>query len=410
MKITHVVHGYYPALGGTEHLVRRLSERLVHDFCDEVTVLTVNTTSAEAFVGRNTTRLPTGSEQIGGVTVRRFPVTTRFARPLFHAQKIAYRFGLPGNSWARTLYSGPISWPLLRAALAEPSDVIAASSFPLLQMQYAVWAGALQRRPVVLYGGLHPEDHWGFNRSTVYDAISRADHYVAYTTFERDFLVGHGICPRKIDVIGLGTDPEQFAMADESAVRRHYKIGDAPVIAFIGQQGGHKGVDTLVAAMPLVWRKVPEACLLIAGARSTFSEHLDRMIQGLGRKRHQVIVVNDFDESDKAEIFASCDIFAYPSGFESFGIAFLEAWASKKPVVSCRTGAIPSVIDEWQDGLLVPFQDPPQLATALLELLYDENLRLRLGQNGYNKVMRHFTWAHVTAKFRGVFEACLSRE
>ena len=42
---------------------------------------------------------------------------------------------------------------------------------------------------------------------------------------------------------------------------------------------------------------------------------------------------------------AICDVFAYPSRYESFGIAFAEAWAAGKPVVGCKAGAVSSVVN-----------------------------------------------------------------
>lgn len=404
MKIVHLVQGYYPAIGGTEHLMQRVSEHLARDFGDQVSVLTLNTTSAEAFIAQNPKRLPLGTEYIDGVKVSRYPVTDRFAPLLYWAQLGAVKFGLPGNDWLRTLYGGPISLPLLQAAYHEPGDVIAASSFPLLHMQYALWAGERRRLPVILYGGLHPEDRWGFDRALIYKSIARADRYVAYTTFERDYLVRRGICPEKIAVVGLGTDPERFEQADGAAVRERYGLGDAPVVAFIGQQGGHKGIDTLVRAMQTVWRKFPDTRLLIAGSRSRFSAHLDSLIAGLGRKRKNVVVVDNFAEDEKPQLFAACDLFAYPSGFESFGIAFLEAWACRKPVIGCRSGAVPSVVEEWSDGLLVPYQDVPQLASAIIELLADPRLRQRFGENGYRKVCTRHTWTNVAAELRQVYD------
>lgn len=407
MKIIHLVQGYYPAIGGTEHLMQRVSEHLVHDFGDQVSVLTLNTISAEAFIGQNRNRLALGTEYINGVKVTRYPVSDRFAGLLYWAQLGAVKFGLPGNDWLRTIYGGPISLPLLQAAYNEPGDVIAASSFPLLHIQYALWAGIKRRLPVVLYGGLHPEDRWGFDRSLIYKTIARVDRYVAYTTFERNYLIRRGIRPEKIAVVGLGTDPERFEQADGAAVRERYGLGDAPVVGFIGQQGGHKGIDTLIRAMPAVWKKYPEARLLIAGSRSRFSAYLDTLIEGLGRRSKNVIVVDNFAEDEKPQLFATCDVFAYPSGYESFGIAFLEAWACRKPVIGCRSGAIPSVISEWNDGLLVPYQDVQQLASAIIELLADPRLRRCLGENGYRKVVTQHSWPKVAAKLHQVYEQAI---
>ncbi len=92
------------------------------------------------------------------------------------------------------------------------------------------------------------------------------------------------------------------------------------------------------------------------------------------------------------------------SGAESFGLTFVEAWAAGKPVIGCRSGAIPTVIDEWENGLLVPYQDVPQLAAAILELLTDDRICEQMGRRGKEKTLTQYTWDIAVARFRNVYE------
>jgi glycosyltransferase involved in cell wall biosynthesis len=123
--------------------------------------------------------------------------------------------------------------------------------------------------------------------------------------------------------------------------------------------------------------------------------------------RRKIKLHYNFTEEEKPWLFAAVDIFAYPSGFESFGIAFLEAWAVKKPVIGCRRGAIPWVVDAGRDGLLVDFQDDRMLAEALLALLHNPGWSQALGEAGYEKVRREYTWPEVARRFREVY--CAAR-
>ena len=124
-------------------------------------------------------------------------------------------------------------------------------------------------------------------------------------------------------------------------------------------------------------------------------------------EKDRVIYLQNFKEDEKADLFAACDIFAYPSWNESFGIVFLEAWAAGKPVVGCRAGAIPTVVSDGEDGLLVPPRDPDSLGIALLRLLNSDDLRRRLGRNGQNKVRQVYTWENVTRRWRELYEKVL---
>jgi len=404
MKIAHFVQGYKPAIGGTEYLMQRVSEQLVGRYGDDVTVYTTNAYNCEVFNHRGVETMAPGREVIDGVKVVRYKVFNQLAPALNLAQKIGYRWHLPRNDLVRTLYSGPILPGLLAGLGKIEADVVCASSFPLMHMHYAAMAARRLGVPLVLHGGLHPQDGWGFDRKVIYRLIEKADAYIANTNYERDFLLGKDIDGRKIHVVGVGTDPEKFAEADGTDIRRRYGLNGCPVITFVGQQGGHKGIETLLKAMPLVWRQAPEARLMIAGSRTKYSEVLDAVIAGFEpAQRAKIVIINNFSEDEKPQIIAAGDILALPSGFESFGITFLEAWAAGKPVIGCRSGAIPSVVSDGLNGILVDYKDHRELAGALLELIFDTEMRRRLADEGREHVLKNYTWEIVAGKFRSIY-------
>ncbi|MDP1809418.1 MAG: glycosyltransferase family 4 protein [Actinomycetota bacterium] len=404
MKIAHFVQGYKPAIGGTEYLMQRISEQLVNHYGDDVTVYTTNAYNCEVFNHRGVKTMEPGREVIDGVKVVRFKVFNQLAPALNLAQKVSYKWRWPRNDLIRTVYSGPILPGLLREMGKIEADVVCASSFPLMHMHYAATAARRLGVPLVLHGGLHPQDGWGFDRKIIYRSIEKADAYIANTNYERDFLLGKDIDGRKIHVVGVGTDPDKYAGATGIGIRDQYGLSDHPVVTFVGQQGGHKGIETLLKAMPLVWRQAPEARLMIAGSRTKYAEVLDAIIGGFEpEQRAKIIVINDFKEDEKPEIIAAGDIFASPSGFESFGITYLEAWAAGKPVIGCRSGAVPSVISDGLNGILVDYKDHRELAGALLELIFDVDLRRRMAEEGRKHVLKNYTWEIVAKKFRSIY-------
>lgn len=411
MKILHVVQGYFPAIGGTERLIQKVSENLAGFHGDDVTVFTTTAYNLELFWRRDQPQLPAGAETINGVTVRRFPVFNRFNELRRLLAGVSYRLGLPFNDRLRALYNGPIIPGMTRAIATAGADVVAASSFPLLHMHDALRGGRRANVPVIFHGGIHTADPFGFERPMIYDAIRRADAYIANTTFERDYLVEeHGIASDKITVVGVGVDPEPFASADGCAIRERYGWGDAPVVAFVGQQVPHKGIDVVFQAMQQIWPETPEACLLIAGGRTTYSATIRRLIDALPPElQDRVAIVDDFNEEEKPDLFAACDLLAFPSAHESFGIVFLEAWAAGKPVIGSRIGAIPAVVDEGRDGLLVEHRDVDDLTRAICTLLARPDFLRELGENGRRKVQERYRWDIVASKFRSVYEDAVER-
>lgn len=410
MKVLHVVHGYPPSVGGSQWLAKNLSEQLVSRYHDEVTVFTTVAYNMEHFWRSDQPAMSPGTEQINGVAVRRFAVFNRLNRLRMLLAGIAFRLHLPYNDWLRTIYNGPLIFGMPQVVADSGADVIFALAFPLLHMYYALAGARRAGIPIVFLGAIHTADTWGYDRKMIFRAIQQANAYIALTSFERDYLIGRGIRPDKITVVGGGVDADAFINADGEGMRRQYGWGDAPLVVTMGKQTGRKRFDILLEAMSQVWATRPDVHLLIAGARGSYSSQLDHLIGALP-PGHQarVRVISDFTEEEKPALLAACDLFVLPSGHESFGIAFAEAWACSKPVIGVRVGAIPSVIDEGRDGLLVAYQDADALAQAILELLADPQRRARMGQAGHSKVLENYTWAIMTDRVRAVYAEAIAR-
>lgn len=410
MRILHITQGYYPAIGGTEWLIQRVSEELVQQFDDQVTVFTTNCYNGEAFFNSKLPRLSAGWEEINGVRVRRFPVLSRISQLLRIPQTIAYKLHLPGNQRLRALAGGPIIPGITKAIREFPTDVVGASSFPLLHMFAALNAAQSSGQPCVLHGGLHPQDDWGFNRPMIYQAIQKASHYIANTQYEANYVIERGASPAHVSTIGVGVDPSIFREVSTTEAKRRLGLEGNKIVGFIGQLGAHKGIDTLIRAMPLVWQYEPDVHFLLAGARTMFDMTMTEMLDQLSNQQRQKIILRyNFPEEEKPWLFGAVDVFAYPSGYESFGIAFLEAWILEKPVIGCRRGAIPWVVSAGRDGLLVEYQNEKLLAEAIIMLIRNPAWAQILGQSGKKKVLDRYTWPEVAKRFRQVYADAIQK-
>jgi glycosyltransferase involved in cell wall biosynthesis len=410
MKILHVVQGYTPAIGGTELLIQRVSEELVRQYHDQVTVFTTNCYGADAFHAPWLPVMPSGEEVINGVDVHRFGVA-RWQSIGFHAFSRGLRLvGIPVAEGLRVQAEGPLIPGFVKKLAAWNGDLIAASSFPLKHMFDAVKAAQRTGRACVLHGGIHPQDTWSFDRTMIDRAIKAAAHYIANTNYEAEYVISRGADPGRVTVIGVGVDPIPFHKADGTQIRERYGWGKDPVVGFIGQFAPHKGADTLLQAMQTVWDRVPEARLLMAGAKRKYANQLEGMIAGMDRQlRERITFLYDFPDELKPDLFTALDVFAYPSRFESFGIAFLEAWAAGKPVIGCRAGAVPDVISDGTDGLLVAPGNANELAEAITILLTDPAKAHRMGASGRTKTLDRYNWSGIARRFRSVYQQAIEK-
>jgi glycosyltransferase involved in cell wall biosynthesis len=404
VKVTHILQNYHPSIGGCQDLFKHLSEDLAGQYGDKVTVLTTN--ALQSIYQSNADLIAPDDDLINGVRVYRFRFLQEVTSAAKIVTKIARRLGLPQGDLIPLLSNGPLSPAMLYAFLEIEADITTIASFPYLQMFYPMLGRVFGKKiPVVYYGLLHLQVDRKIARPFL-SAIQNAAAYIALTSYERNVLVAQGVNASKIHVVGPGVQLERFGTSDGMDVRRKYGMGSNPVVAFIGRQTAYKGIDTLIQAMSSVWKSIPDAYLLIAGSRTTFSERLDCMVANLlPQQRERVILAGTFNEVEKASLYAACDVLASVSCEESFGIVYLEAWASRRPVIGADIGAIRSVIDHEQDGLLVPYGDADHLATSIIRLLRDDRRRRAFAERGYQKVQEQYTQQIVTAKVRRIYES-----
>jgi glycosyltransferase involved in cell wall biosynthesis len=109
----------------------------------------------------------------------------------------------------------------------------------------------------------------------------------------------------------------------------------------------------------------------------------------------------------KYDIFSACDVFAMPSISDAFGLVYLEAWASKKPVIGAKDTAAEDIIRDGHDGFLVEYGNVQQLEEKLLLLYEKETLREQMGSEGKLRVEHDFCPQNTMKAFEYVMERVL---
>lgn len=169
-----------------------------------------------------------------------------------------------------------------------------------------------------------------------------------------------------------------------------------PTVLFVGLQFHRKGGDVLVESFREVRRQLPDARLLLAGVREGY-------VSGPG-----IICLGELNKNTPvgaaalARAYGSADVFALPTRFEPFGIAFVEAMHFGLPCIGPRAWAVPEIIADGETGFTVPVDDVTALTDRLLRLLNDKPLARRLGEAGRERARQLFTWRRVVARMSEV--------
>jgi glycosyltransferase involved in cell wall biosynthesis len=98
----------------------------------------------------------------------------------------------------------------------------------------------------------------------------------------------------------------------------------------------------------------------------------------------------------------------HPSSYEPFGLAVVEEMACGRPVVAFNVAALPEIIENGVDGILVAPEDSPGLTSSILNLLGDASLAKRIGEAARQKVATKFTWDLAAAQLEGIYEEIVS--
>jgi glycosyltransferase involved in cell wall biosynthesis len=199
----------------------------------------------------------------------------------------------------------------------------------------------------------------------------QADVCLAPSEAVRNRLRSFGIAVDRVWRVRRGVDLELFdpARRDRSTLAR-WGITDEPVALYVGRLSKEKNLDALAAAWAIVHRERPGAKLLVTGGEGPLA--------GTFRAPGMIETGGLFGE-ELAAVFASADVFAFPSETETFGNVVVEAAASGLPAIVASAGASSEHVIAGATGLVVDGRDPTQLAARMIELLDDPERRARMG-------------------------------
>jgi glycosyltransferase involved in cell wall biosynthesis len=218
-----------------------------------------------------------------------------------------------------------------------------------------------------------------------------ADGVIAVAKGQIPYLVkDKGYDPQKIRVIYNGIDVREWVpMARDSKAARELQIPDrAPVAGILAMLRPEKDHATFLQAAKLVLERVPEARFLIVG-EGTERAKLEALAKQLGLDGRAIFTGRRADVRQMLSLF---DVSVLTSvTVETFPMSFLEAMAMAKPLVATPAGGVPEMIDEGENGYLVPMRDAPALADALTKLLSDPKRAQAMGRTSRTIVEQRFT-------------------
>ena len=256
----------------------------------------------------------------------------------------------------------------------ESSDLWAGLVTKLLSSAGLIWSrrdmGILRRR----------------RHATAYRWLSRMpDRVFAVSELVRRHCIEvDGIDAARVQTIYNGIDLSRWSAEDRPGDRA------GAVITTVGNIRHVKGHDLFLQAAATVVKEYPETRFSIAGATldQAYLHTLEAMILQLGLEDRFCFAGG---VTDLRTHFQGADLFVLPSRSEGFSNAIIEAMAMGLPVVATDVGGNAEAVKRGVSGLIVPPEDAPALANAMLQLLRDPEQARSMGGAGREIVSERFT-------------------
>ena len=232
-----------------------------------------------------------------------------------------------------------------------------------------------------VWPAVHPRD-WGDDILDV-RLYRKADAVMCQTSYEKRHLAELGVPESKLLICGL--PPMCLEDGNSDSIRKELELGNRPCVLFLGRRDKGKGYFALLHAWPTVLQAFAEACLLMGGPGDPRPSELSKLPCGSFRD------LGLASERTKADALAACNVFCLPSSHESFGIAYVEAWSYRKPVICGTAPACRELIEDGKSGLWAD-QDPANLAAKIVRLLRNSDSAKSMGQYGYSLQQERYFW------------------
>lgn len=253
---------------------------------------------------------------------------------------------------------------------------------------------------------------WSFNmrcrpaKQNVYALIERllapmCTKIVAISDYEKESALKRHICNSdKIEVVYNGIDFDEYET--EAVVERSsLKIPqDAYVVGMVGRLARQKAPDVFVRCAQKIKNEIPNAFFVIVG-NGNEQQQTEELISKL--KLADSFLITDWVENP-LDYIRNFDVAMLLSRWEGFGLVLPEYMLLGKPIVATKVDAIPNIIKDGENGLLVEMDDYQAAAEKVIELHNNADLYNRLKINGLACVQEKFNAERVARETEAIFE------
>lgn len=258
----------------------------------------------------------------------------------------------------------------------------------------AVWIGRTAKLSVIVnYHGGEAKSFFKKSFKFIRPTLTKATKILVPSLYLKEIFTEYGftaeIFPNIIDL-------EKFSNSE--TVNKNL---ESPVLLVSRNLEPIYDIATAIKAFVIVLKKYPEARLIIAGSGPE-KEKLEQKVKILN-VANKVEFTGRLDNEKMPALYQNATVMINPSLVDNMPISILEAFASHVPVVSTNIGGVPYLITNNKTGLLVPVDNPTEMAEKILQLLENPAFAESITKHAYQYVKK-YTWPNVKKHLLNIYQ------
>jgi glycosyltransferase involved in cell wall biosynthesis len=218
----------------------------------------------------------------------------------------------------------------------------------------------------------------------------------------KEDLVNFGVRADKIAVIPNGIESSSYQQYSTRAGSDTTSIKHSAV--FVGRLVFYKNLQTVIRAFRKVIAVIPNAKLIIMGDGPSKEE----LLKEASPIKENVIFTQRVSHPQKVKRIAESSFMVFPSINEGFGIAIIEAFACKKPVLVSDIRPMSDIVKDNYSGFLISPFDEEEWANKMIYLFRNTEQQKRMGENAYQEFQSKYRIEAIITAYLRLYESLVN--
>ena len=250
--------------------------------------------------------------------------------------------------------------------------------------------------------GINQRQFWSYPLAVIRElsSVFFADKVVTNSQFNKqEILAIRSIEENAIKVLSPGLERSNFQNRETKSKTNKLQDEKERIVLCVGHCIPRKGIIYLVEAFSKV-NNLP--CKLYIVGKTDKDIRYYYKVQSLVEKLKlsgKIQILNRVDTATLISLYSQADFFVLPSLKEGFGIVLLEAMYYGLPIITTNVSAMPELVVNGENGLLVSAANTNELSKALLTLLNNPKLRNKMSENALKKIEQSYYWEETQSQF-----------